>query len=108
MLDFILTLFKSRTVFFVNGFLGLVVGIIMLYLFFQKNGRDERGRSIIGKASIVAMICLMVITTLLAHAFQLATPDNFDLYLCLNTIQFIYNTVVIVEIVAILIFRKLQ
>jgi len=109
MLELLSTLINNRTFGFWQSVLGEIAAFFLIYLFFQKNGRDERGRAIIGKASIVATIYFIIITTVIAQVFQYAFPiEYFDVYVWGNSIQFIFNTVIIVEIVAILIFRKLQ
>ena len=45
-------LLTSRQVTLVNMVIGAVAFVLLLILLFGKNSRDERGRKIIGKASI--------------------------------------------------------
>ena len=57
-------LLSDRQVTFVNMVIGVLLFIVLLFLFFCKSSRDERGRKIIGKASIVALICFGICATL--------------------------------------------
>ena len=93
--------------------IGALLFLILLFLFFCKSSRDERGRKIIGKASIVALICFGICATLFSHYMQyIATqqPDGealvLDAFLAVNAIQLIFNITVAVEIVGILVLRS--
>lgn len=109
MLEFILMLLNNKQVLIWQSIIGGVVDIVLIYLFFQKNGRDERGRAIIGKASIISMIYFMVIATAIAQAIGSILPaDQFNAFAYPNIIQFIFDSVVSVEIIAILVYRKIQ
>ena len=48
-------LLTSRQVTLVNMIIGAAAFVLLLILLFGKNSRDERGRKIIGKASIVGV-----------------------------------------------------
>lgn len=53
--------------------IGAVAFVLLLILLFGKNSRDERGRKIIGKASIAALIgCAFSATVLSRYMQQLA------------------------------------
>ena len=89
-----------------------------LFYFFlshrQVSSRDERGRKIIGKASIVSLICFGICATLFSQYMQYISiqlsPDGetliLDAFLAVNAIQFIFNITAIVEIVGILVLRR--
>ena len=64
------SLLSSRQLTFVNMVMGALLFIVLLFQFFGKNSRDERGRKIIGKASIAALICFAVLATLFSHYMQ--------------------------------------
>ncbi len=104
---------SNRQATLVNMVIGVLLFIALLFLFFCKSSRDERGRKIIGKASIIALICFGICATLFSHYMQyiatLQSPDRdvlvLDAFLAVNAIQLIFNITVIVEIVGILIFR---
>ena len=107
-------LLSDRQVTFVNMVIGVLLFIVLLFLFFCKSSRDERGRKIIGKASIVALICFGICATLFSHYMQhiaaQQTPAGealvLDAFLAVNAVQLIFNITVVVEIVGILILRR--
>lgn len=63
-------LLTSRQVILVNMVIGAVAFVLLLILLFGKNSRDERGRKIIGKASIAALIGCAFSATVLSHYMQ--------------------------------------
>ena len=68
MIEILNEIANSTTLFIVGAWFGLVITIVLIILFFVKSSRDERGRSIIGKASIISTIVYWIIlklTTLL-------------------------------------------
>lgn len=105
---------SHRQVTFVNMVIGVLLFIALLFLFFCKSSRDERGRKIIGKASIVSLICFGICATLFSQYMQYISlqlsPDEetlvLDAYLAVNAIQFIFNITAIVEIVGVLVLRR--
>lgn len=107
-------LLSSRQATFVNMVIGVLLFLALLFLFFRKSSRDERGRKIIGKASIVALVCFGICATLFSHYMQyIATqqsPDGevlvLDAFLAVNAIQLIFNITVSVEIAGILILGR--
>ena len=56
MIEILNEIANSTTLFIVGAWFGLVITIVLIILFFVKSSRDERGRSIIGKASIISTI----------------------------------------------------
>ena len=111
--DFFYSLLSNRQATFVNMVIGVLLFIALLFLFFCKSSRDERGRKIIGRASIVALICFGICATLFSHYMQYIAVQQssggevlvLDAFLAVNAIQLIFNITVIVEIVGILILR---
>lgn len=70
--------------------IGAVAFVLLLILLFGRNSRDERGRKIIGKASIAALIGCAFSATVLSHYMQqLAEPHGgilmIDAYLWRST-----------------------
>lgn len=63
-------LLTSRQVTLVNMIIGAAAFVLLLILLFGKNSRDERGRKIIGKASIAALIGCAFSATVLSHYMQ--------------------------------------
>ena len=105
---------SHRQITFVNMDIGVLLFIALLFLFFCKSSRDERGRKIIGKASIVSLICFGICATLFSQYMQYISiqlsPDGetlvLDAFLAVNAIQFIFNITAIVEIVGLLVLRR--
>lgn len=63
-------LLTSRQITLVNMIIGAVAFVLLLILLFGRNSRDERGRKIIGKASIAALIGCAFSATVLSHYMQ--------------------------------------
>lgn len=81
------------------------ITVILVVLFFMKSSRDERGRAIIGKASIIAIMVFIFLINFFAKISD-CIPINYDtVAFC---VQWIYDIVVTVEVVAILIYKKIQ
>lgn len=81
------------------------ITVILVVLFFIKSSRDERGRAIIGKASIIAIMVFIFLMNFFAKISD-CIPINYDtVAFC---VQWIYDIVVTVEVVAILIYKKIQ
>lgn len=93
----------------IGAYLGVPITIILLVLFALKRNRDERGWKIIGKASIITFIYFIIVANLIAKVVG-NMALTFDLnYLCYaNTIQWLYNTTIMLEILAILILKRIE
>ena len=61
MIEIINEIFSNRMLFIVGVIYGVPITIALILLFFVKSSRDERGRAIIGKASIIAMIVFILL-----------------------------------------------
>jgi len=98
-------LVSNRTILLAGIWYAQPITIVLVILFFIKSSRDERGRAIIGKASIIAMITFIFIINFFAKISDYI-PINYDT--TAFCVQWIYNIVVTVEVVAILIYKKIQ
>lgn len=104
---------SDQRVALINVNLGAVLFIVLLILFFHKNNRDERGRKIIGKASIAAFLCFAFCATFFSQYTQALSlklsPDAsapiINAYFAVNAIQCIYNATALVEIIGILFLK---
>lgn len=67
--------------------------------------RDERGRAIVGKASIIATIVFIVLVNIFA---KLASRININYFTTAVCVQWIYDIVLTVEVAAILIYKKIE
>ena len=56
MIEILNELVNNRQILLFGIWYGLPITLILIILFFIKSSRDERGRAIIGKASIISMI----------------------------------------------------
>lgn len=92
-----------------GAWLGLPLSIVLLILFSLKGNRDERGWKIIGKASIITFLYFFIAVNAIASITGSApffSGTNFVRYA--NTIQWLYNSVILVEISAILILKRFE
>ena len=105
MIEIINEIFSNRMMFIVGVTYGVPITIALIILFFVKSSRDERGRAIIGKASIIAMIVFI----LLVNGFaKLSSHVNINYFTTANYVQWLYDIVLTVEVVAILIYKRLE
>ena len=100
MIEILNEIANSTTLFIVGAWFGLVI-----ILFFVKSSRDERGRSIIGKASIISTIVFIVLVN-----FVCKILDNIEInYVTMGfCFQWIYDIVLAVEVIAILIYKRIE
>ena len=105
MIEILNELVNNRQILLLGIWYGLTITIILIILFFIKSSRDERGRAIIGKASIIAMIVFI----LLVNGFaKLSSHININYLTTANYVQWLYDIVLTVEVVAILIYKRLE
>ncbi len=105
MIEMLNELVNNRTILMAGILYAQPITFLLLILFFIKSSRDERGRAIIGRASVIAIIVFIVIVNFFAKISD-SIPINYDtVAFC---VQWIYDIVVTVEVVAILIYRKIQ
>ena len=105
MIEILNEIANSTTLFIVGAWFGLVITIVLIILFFVKSSRDERGRSIIGKASIISTIVFIVLVN-----FVCKILDNIEInYVTMGfCFQWIYDIVLAVEVIAILIYKRIE
>ena len=107
------SLLSNRQAALVSMIIGALLFIVLLFLFFCKGSRDERGRKIIGKASIAALICFALFATLASHYMQHIAVESssgegslmLDAYLAVHAVQLVFNITAAVEIAGILILK---
>ena len=71
MIELLKSILSSTTVFKIGMWYTLVITIAVIILFFLKTSRDERGRAIIGKASIFSTITYIVLMNVYAKLSKL-------------------------------------
>ena len=105
MIEILNELVTNRQILFIGIWYGLPVTLILIILFFIKSSRDERGRAIIGKASIISIIVFIFLVNFFAKISD-SIPITYDtVAFC---VQWIYDIVLTVEAAAILIYKKIQ
>ncbi len=105
MIEILNQLVINRQILLIGIWYGLPITIILIILFFIKFSRDERRRTIIGKASIISMIVFIFLVNFFAKISD-CIPINYDtVAFC---VQWIYDIVLTVEVIAILIYKKIQ
>ncbi len=105
MIEVLNELVNNRQVLLIGIWYGYPITIISIILFFIKSSRTKRGRAIIGKASIISMIVFIFIVNFFAKISD-RIPINYNTAAC--CVQWIYDIVLTVEVVAILIYKKMQ
>ena len=105
MIEILNELVNNRQILLIGIWYGLPITLILIILFFIKSSRDERGRSIIGKASIISTIVFIVLVN-----FVCKILDNIEInYVTMGfCFQWIYDIVLAVEVIAILIYKRIE
>ncbi len=105
MIEVINELSKNVMLFRVGVNVSVIFTVILLVLLFSKTSHDERGRAIIGKASTFSTIAFILLVNLFAKISFSIEVDDLTMA---NSIQWIYNIVIIIESVTILILKKIS
>lgn len=107
MYDIIYKLFHNDTLFFIQTWVGLLLSIIIIAIFSKRSNRDERGWKIFGKASLATLIYFIVVVNLIANVTGTMWQSGylFDFTIYGHIVQFIYNSVIAIEVIAIIIFK---
>lgn len=107
MLKALYDLINNPTLLGIEAWIGVALTIFLGVLFILKRNRDERGWKIFGKASVLSFVYFMIATNVVAlmtmemNRFGYAMGFLFFAHI----IQFIYDTVLLVEILAIGVFK---
>lgn len=107
MIGWVYELFINEKLLFLQGILTVPVTILIIILFFLKSSRDERGRAIIGRASIYATIYFIVIINIFSYIMQ-KPYVIVEFYFTSNMIAFIYNSLILIESCIILILNRIS
>lgn len=109
MFELFYNLISNRSFLIVGAWLGEIITVMFIFMVVRKRNRDERGWKILGKASIAAFIWLIILGNVIA---KIVGNINFTYALGFiqyaNTIQWIYTSTILVEIVSIFIIRKIE
>ena len=105
MISILNNILNNRLLLVTGAWVGAIFTVVLIVLFFVKSSRDERGRAIIGKASIVSTIVFIILVNVVA---KITSHLVIDYLTMANCIQWIYNIVVIVESCLIIILKKIS
>lgn len=106
---FIWNLFNQQKTLIAGAWAGLALTIIFIAIVARKQNRDERGWKIIGKASVISFSYFIIIVNVIAKTVGSdAFPLELNYLFYSNTIQWLYDTVILVEILAIEFFKRLE
>lgn len=105
MIELVNEITSNITVFRIGVVYGIPITIALIVLFFVKSSRDERGRAIIGKASVIAMTAFILLINCIAKIWSHITIT----YLTTACwIQWIYDIILTIEVAAILIYKSIE
>lgn len=104
MIELLASIISNKLVFKVGTWYCIPITIAVIVLFFVKTSRDERGRAIIGKASVISTIAFIVFINIYA---KLSNELIVDYLTMACSIQWIYNIVLTIEVAAILIYKRI-
>lgn len=105
MIEMIESIVSNKMISIIGIWYCLPITIAVIVLFFVKTSRDERGRAIIGKASILSTIAFIILINIFAKLSSHITI-NYLTTACFT--QWIYNIVLTIQVVAILIYKKIE
>lgn len=105
MIEIIEQIITNEMVAFAGTIYGTPITIILIIVLFMKSSRDERGRAIVGKASIISTIVFIILVNFYAKLCPHIPVTRVTTIFC---VQWIYNIVLTVETVAILIYKKTE
>ena len=97
---------NRRMVLMVGACLGFVVSVILIILLFSRTSRDERGRAIVGRASLFSTLAFFILVNLLAPVSSAFT--DFQYITMANCVQWIYDIILAIQIIAIIILKRIH
>ena len=69
MIELFESIINNKTILVIGTYYCIPITIAVIVLFFLKTSRDERGRAIIGKASIISTIVFVILVNVFAKNF---------------------------------------
>lgn len=100
-------LFNQQLPLIVGAWTGLPLTLLLIVCLVKKNNRDERGWKIIGKASLITFVYFMIMANLMAKIVGSSSLNITYLFFA-NTIQWLYNTMVLMELALIQILKRIE
>lgn len=104
-MEFIISILENQTMLHVSSVLTIIFTIILVFLFFHKNGRDERGRGIFATACFIAICVYIILTNAITAlpAYILNSPQMLKGFIFLSC-----NIVLFIQIICTLIISKFK
>lgn len=107
--EFIWSFFNEKKTLVVGAWAGLPLTIIFIVILVQRRNRDERGWKIIGKSSVISFTYFLIIANVIAKTVGSQTfPSELNYLFYSNTIQWLYDTMILIEIIAIQIIKRIE
>lgn len=78
MIELFESIINNKTILVIGTYYCVPITIAVIVLFFLKTSRDERGRAIIGKASIISTIAFIILVNVFAK-LSMRTPMDLSL-----------------------------
>ena len=105
MIEILKSILSNEMVLTIGTWYCIPITIAVIILFFVKSSRDERGRAIVGKASVISTIAFIVFINIYAKLSVVLIVDYITMA---GAIQWIYNIILTIQVVAILIYKKIE
>lgn len=104
-MDSILLLMGNALFVNINFLLGVILTIILIAYAFSKEGKDERGRGIIGTASILGIVLFFILVNVIGYFIYLLAAN---VTLLMSSLQLLYTTVILCIDIAVVILRRIR
>ena len=105
MIEILKSILSNEMVLTIGTWYCIPITIAVIILFFVKSSRDERGRAIVGKASVISTIAFIVFINIYAKLSVVLIVDYITMACA---IQWIYNSILTIQVVAIVIYKKIE
>ena len=105
MIEILKSILSNEMVLTIGTWYCIPITIAVIILFFVKSSRDERGRAIVGKASVISTIEFIVFINIYAKLSVVLIVDYITMACA---IQWIYNIILTIQVVAIVIYKKIE
>ena len=105
MIEILKSILSNEMVLTIGTWYCIPITIAVIILFFVKSSQDERGRAIVGKASVISTIAFIVFINIYAKLSVVLIVDYITMACA---IQWIYNIILTIQVVAILIYKKIE
>lgn len=105
MVEWLTALFDSRIFMRADAVFGFLFLGFFVFLYFSKEGKDERGRGLIATASLIAFVMLFVLLNIYAGFYAWSMDHIVRLS---NGIQTVYTLFLLTAEIALLILRKIR